>query len=337
MAELTIAILGLGRIGLSVGLALKRYQTEGGQHSFNIIGYDNRPKFDKTATEKGAVDQVERRAANAVARTDIVVMALPYESVRDTMRDIAHQLRDGVVLLDMSPLKTPSLDWAEQYLSDEHHLVGMTPILNPAHLFQSGDETDQSSADLFDKGAMLISPAPNCAKDAVDLAFNFAQILGSKARFFDPAEHDTLIAFTEQLPALLGTSLFYTLMQRQGWSDMQQLTNPTFGVLTRVLFDQHPDSLRDEWLANREILVHALDAMINTMSEFRSALADNDLDAVEAAVVDSSREYEAWLNRRHQGNWDEKSPKTDTGPSIMSGLLGESFAKRLRGSNNNQN
>jgi len=334
MADLSIAILGLGRLGSSVGLALKRYQADGGQHNFAITGYDNRPKYDKIATEQGAVDRIERRISNAVAGTDIVVMTLPYEEVKDSFRAIAHQLRDGVVVLDMSTLKMPSLDWSKQFLSDEHHLVGMTPILNPAYLYHSGDQPDQAAADLFDEGAVLLSPAPNCAKDAVDLAFNFVQILGSKARFYDPDEHDTLIAFTEQLPAILGTALFYTLMKRQGWGDMQQLTNPNFGVLTRILFDQHPDGLRDEWLGNREILVHALDTMIQTMSEFRGALADNDLDAIEAAVVDASGEYERWLNRRHKGDWDGKPNQSESNFSLMGGLLGEGLAKRLRGSKN---
>ena len=51
-------------------------------------------------------------------------MNLPYEDLRGGYELIAPSLRDGVVILDTAVIKQPSLTWAEQYLGDEHHLIG---------------------------------------------------------------------------------------------------------------------------------------------------------------------------------------------------------------------
>lgn len=332
MPELSVAILGLGRIGASIGLSLKRYQDDVGRYTFNITGYDPRPKYDEEAQKQKAVDRTANRAYQAVNGADIVVVAMPYEDLQRTYQDVGGGARDGVVILDTSVMKQPSLNWAKQYLSEEKHLIGITPIVNPAYLYQSGDDQAMAAADLFDKGSMLLTPAPDCAKEAVDLAVNFSTILGATPRFFDPAEHDILTTYTEQLPDIMGTALFYTLMKRSGWNDTQRLTNPAFAVLTRALYDKHPDGLRDEWLHNREMLVQSMDALLSTLQTFRDLLAENEHDAIEAAVVEAAEEYEGWINRRNQGSYDEKPAGGNvSSPSIMGGLLGENLARRLTG------
>ena len=214
MTTLSVAILGLNRMSASVGLALRRYMKKGGKYQFQIVGYDYASDAAKEAQKMGAIDRTERRVFEAAAGADIVVMAMSYEEVEETYKAIRPDLREGVVLLDFSPLKIPSLRWADHHLSDEHHLVGATPIVNPRYLFVAENTVSRAEEDLFDDSAILLTPSVKCIKEAVDLAFNFSQILGSKPRFLDPLEHDTLLAQTSQVPRMLGTLLFYNLMQQ---------------------------------------------------------------------------------------------------------------------------
>lgn len=332
MATLSVGIIGLNRVSASIGLALHRYMAKGGRYKFEIVGHDPNSDNEKKALKMGATDRNERRLFQAAAGRDIVVLALSYDEVQDAYRGLAQDLRDGVVVLDLSPLKRPSLDWADTHLGDEHHMVGITPILNPRHLFDSTMDVEQAEEDLFDDSAILLTPSVSCIKEAVDLAFNFCQLLGSKPRFLDPLEHDMLLAQTEQLPALLGTLLFHNLHQRDNWDDLQWLTNPVFGALTRPLFDRHPDGLRDEWLANREVLLRTLDSYMATLAEFRALLQDNDDKSVEAFVVEAARQYEVWINRRFRADWDAGTKPPDVkGGTMMQSLLGDRLSKRLFG------
>lgn len=335
MANLTVAILGLDRFGASVGLALKRYMANDGRNQFEVVGHDFSPEIEKRALKMGAVDRTERRPYTAVAGADLVVMSLPFDEVKPAYQAIVDDLRSGVVILDASPWKAPVLKEVSAMLKPEHHVVGITPILNPKFLFQPIDHVDHAAEDLFDQAPFLLTPDPTCAKDAVDLAFNFANILGSKPRFLDPVDHDVMLTFTEALPAVLGISLYHTLSQRTDWEDLQWLTNPAFGALTRPLHDQHPDALRDTLMTNRDMLIRAIDAQLETLQSLRGRLAAGDRDAVEALLVGASESYEKWINRRVKADWDNTdSPQGEAPGGIMGSLLGSAIARRLSGKQN---
>ncbi len=334
MADISISILGLGRIGTSIGLALKRYNSSGGQHHFEITGYDSRPSYAKSAKKMDALDKSESRIGNAARKRDIIVISLPYAEVKTAYEVISPNLRDGAVILDTSVLKKPSLQWAEKYLSEETHLIGVTPIVNPAYIFDGVDETKRATEDLFDSGTILLMPRANCAKEAVELAANFSTLLGAAPHFLDPVEFDGLVAATEGLPSLLNVVYFYSLLKSQGWNDIQRVTNPAFGMLTSYLFDTHPDDLRDNWLNNRENLLRHTDGFIEALQGFRNFIAENDQNALEAVLVESAQEYEGWINRRHNASWDDaRQPEISTGQTMMGSLFGSNIADRLTGKN----
>jgi prephenate dehydrogenase len=338
MATISLSILGLDRLGASVGLALRRYNLrKNSSHVFKTVGFDTRPGVTEAA-EKLAVagniavaDKIARRLGEAVEGQDIVVLTLPYSEVKDTYSRMAAGLRAGAVVLDMSPLIQPSLEWAAKYLPEGVHMVGITPVVNPDYLFDGLDDTEHAHDDLFDRGTLMLMPNPNCAKEAVELAVDFASVLGATPHFLDPAEHDGLMAYTEGLPALLGILAFRAISKSRGWTDGQRLTNPNVGRLTHHLFDTHPDDVRDLLLNNRENTMRALDDLIATLGDVRALLADNNRHALEAALIEASQEYEAWINRRTNGRWDDSGAvdMPSTGSIMMRGLLGGNVSKWL--------
>jgi prephenate dehydrogenase len=331
MATISVAILGLGRLGASVGLALKRYNdSKDARDKFSITGVDTRAEAQKT----GAVDKVLRNPFEAAAEKDIIVVAMPYSEVQPLYQSLAPSLRPGAVIMDFSPLKLPSIQWAEKYLSKEHYLVGMTPVINPAYFFDASDETEKASVDYFDQGTMLLMPSANCAREAVELAADFSKVLGALPHFLDPAEHDGLVAGTEAIPALLGVAAFYMMSKSRGWEDMQRATNPNFAWLTHHLRDQHPDDLRDLLLNNRQNITRYVDEMIEALQGVRSVLQDNDRAALETLLINSAETYQAWLNRRYSGRWEGSETRTSRPPTselFLSGMMGGFLARKLTG------
>lgn len=339
MANVTVAVLGLGRVGTSVGLALKRYnERKDAQHQLDMMCADLRAGIREDAQKAGLTDRIGHDLFDTVRGRDIVVMALPYADVQTAYKEIGPHLRPGAVLLDASPLKLPSLEWSKKHLNKEAHMVGITPILNPKYLFDGLDDTLHASADLFDKGNMLLMPAPSCVKEAVELASDFSSLIGATPHFFDAAEHDSLMASTDNLAALVGVASFYMLSKSAGWNDAQRLTNPGFGRLTRALYDTHPDDMRDIWFYNRDNMVRQVDQLISSLQQFRSRLAAGDRDALEAALIEASDGYSEWINHRHNASWnDEKKEQQGMsfGGTVMSGLMGGFISKRLQGNKNN--
>ncbi len=336
MSTITVSILGLGRVGASIGLALKRYNAgKGAKHRFEVVGIDSRGGVEGAAQKLGAVDSTPRSVVDAARNRDIVVLALPYSEAQAAYRVIGSELRPGAVVLDLSPLKLPSIKWAEAHLPETAYMVGATPILNPKYLFDGLDDVDHAAADLFDGGTFLLMPATNAPKDAVELATDFASVLGASAHFMDAGEHDGVSAATEGLPALLGLAIFRMLEKGDGWGDSQRVTNPAFGRQTHHLDDTHPDDLRDVLYNNRQSLVTYIDELQQTLFELRTVLDKGDRDALEVALVDSAQAYQRWLSRRRRDKWEDSPTVVKPTNSLMTGMMGGFLSNKLRKSTDN--
>lgn len=332
MAELTVAILGLDRLGASIALRLRTYVEKGGQHQFDLIGYESRDDFEKPARKLKVFDKVERHAQSAVESADLVIMNLPFEDLRAGYEIVSSSLREGVVILDTAALKQPSFRWAAEYLSDEQHVIGFTPVVNADYLLEHQLSPEGAADDYFHQSAIYLTPAVDCIKEAIDLAVNFALILDGKPHFLDPVEHDSLTTITEEIPQLLSVAAYSAAMKHNAWGDAQRLTNAPFAVLTRYLLTHHPDALRDEWLANSDSLARAIDDVLATLRDVRDRLAEKDEAAIEAFLIGASDDYQEWINKRHKGDWDESPASRAQFDGSVSGMLfGSAISRRLFG------
>lgn len=343
MADVKVAILGLERMGVSFGLALKRYMADkDARHTFTMVGYDERGYNGKYARREGAIGDFARDAGEAVKGAHIVLITDAYHRAETTFKLIGTSLQPGAVVMDASPLKRPSIGWAEQYLSADPdtaaYMVGFTPVLNPEVLFEANTEVEMARADLFDKGTFILTPAANCPAEAVELASELARIVGADTHFMDPDEHDGLLAATEGVPAALAVALFQAFLHSEGWDDMRRLTNPSFGLLTNQLRFQHPNSLWALLHYNRENTARQLTTLIDTLSELRDSLQE-DVDglAVEALLEQTGKQYEEWEGNRLANKWRKE---TDSGElpetNVFSQMGGMLFGRRSRKKDDDQ-
>src|SRR5260221_6564808 len=158
-------------------MALKRQsKAPNTPHQFAVLGSDPDSSAMKAAHKLGAIDQEERSKRSAVEKADIVFVNVPYGSVQDLYSEIGQALKPGVVVLDASPLKLPSIQWANEHFrrSSEGHpeayLVGVALLWGPDNLNSARIHTESAQADLFDNGMMILSPANDCPAEAVQLA-----------------------------------------------------------------------------------------------------------------------------------------------------------------------
>lgn len=332
MQTINVGIIGLGRIGASVALALKRYSaSKDARQQFAITGYDPAPNAAAGLQARGGLDQAARHIAAAASDKDIVVLALPYSETASAYPIIGRDLREGCVVLDASPLKQPSLKWAEKHIASGAHMIGITPVVNSVHLWFGLNDEESAAPTLFDKGMMLLMPSVKADRDAVELASDFSELLGAQSHFVDPAEHDVWMTMVEAFPAALGVAAFNTLRGREGWSDAQRAGNTSFGLLTHHLKDTHPDDLRDLMLNSRETLARQLDGMIETLEVMRSILRANDRDALETLLIDNRDAYFEWFIHRQESDWDKtRSAQPERGNMILSGLFGSMIANRFK-------
>lgn len=334
MSTIAVGILGLNRVGASMALALRRYNTsQNAAQKFHVTVYDTSQTTLREARKLNIAPEITDRMQDTASGKDILILAMPYADLQLTYEAVGHVARAGAVVLETALLKQPSRAWARQFFPKEVHWVGATPVINPNYLFEGLDTLENAHETLFDKGSMLLMPGMGCPKEAVELASDFGELLGAKSHFVDPIEHDGLVAAIEALPAVLGVASYAAVYQQDGWQDAQRMVNASFAQLTHHLFDTHPDDLRDLWINNSNNVVRYLDQTLRSLQLLRDLIAREDRNGIETLLADVSGDYEQWVNRRYSGKWqnDPDSANQSIKNDLATNLLGTFLTKRLRG------
>jgi len=330
MAQVNVTLIGLDRLTVSFGLAIRKLaQAPNARHQFTVTGSDeNRTKLDK-AKDFGAVDHAIRNMGSAVENADLIFISMPYSVMRDVFSGIGPVLKRGAVVVDLSLLKLPSIEWASQYFpktddgQPQAFLVGVTPIINPTYLTDPRTDIEAAQPDLFEQGTLILAPSASCPPDAVRLVTDLAGLLDVKVHFMDPAEHDGLIASTEELPLLLQIAFFRALSGAPGWDDLKRLTNPAFLLATYRL---DTDSAEDFGLSveqNRANNVRVLESIVETLNEMIDVLRTGDQLIASELFSDSAARYARWQNDRGRNKWvDEGELARPEMPRLFGGLPG---------------
>ena len=296
--KVRLAVLGLGRLGGSLGLALRS------QPAVQVIGFDFDAGLAKMAQSRGVVERAEWSLPKAVSGTDLVIVAVPLAEQRELLQLLRPELREGAVLASLAPLLGQPLAWAAEALagSEGRHFVACHASLNPTQLHSGDSGLEAARADLFAGGLWALAPAPGCAPEALRLVSDLAQLLGASAYFVDPDEHDGLAAASEALPAVLAWALLQAAMASPGWPETRKLAERSFATATAALVDADVAALS----ANRDNLLRYLDAALAELQQFRGWLAqDTAGDVLHHALAEATDRRAAWLLQRQRGDWEK--------------------------------
>ncbi len=316
--KLQVAIVGLGLIGASAGLALHRYAEK-----VTVVGHDADPVLASKAKRSGAVDRTEWNLISTVAAADRVILALPLDEIRATLDAIKQDLRPGCIVMDTADVKGPVLRWAAELLPPEVHFIGGHPIVLSESL-----EADGARANLFEGKLFCLTPVPGTDTTAVQLAADVAEALGAKPYFLDAAEHDGLVAGVEHLPTLLAIALMSVTSNGSGWQDMRKLAANQFFATTLLTARSGKEAVGGP-LENRSHVIHWLDEAIAELTDYRDQLARGEAEELVAQVDAGLAAGRKWLNATYTGNWDlDDTPAADL-PSARSSLR-ELFFGRLK-------
>jgi len=317
----TIAIIGLGLIGGSLGMALKR----AGLGGLEVVGYDKGWGVGGKAQRAGAIDRSARDPRSAVREASLVIIATPILGIRTVMEEIAPELPDGCVVTDTGSAKAPIMAWADEVLPDHVHFVGGHPMAGKEH---SGLEAAEAS--LFDGAPYCIVPSVGAGERAVKSVMALAEVVGARPVFIDPQEHDTYVAAVSHLPLVLSTALFTLASQSQAWPDMAGLAAGGFRDLTR-LASTDPEMSHDICFTNRENLLHWLDRFSSEISRYRELIQGDD-EALFKTFANAQMDRETFLQRPQELR-PVPAAEPDTlsaGERMLSFLVGEHWLRRAK-------
>ncbi len=278
-----IGIIGMGLIGSSIGMGLRKWANAGGKQKVEIIGFDLDVANERYAKGKlSAVDRTVNSLPAIAEACDLLIVATPVRAMREVFEIIAPHVREGATITDTGSTKVDVLQWAQELLPAHVNFVGGHPMAGNTRGIEG------ASAELFEGAAWVVIPTVTAGDAAVQNVLGLVAALGAEPRFLEATEHDAYVGGISHLPHILAASLVLTVSADPTWRDMKTLTAGGFRDTTRIAGGD-PVMWRDVFLTNRESVARWVDREIDTLEALRALLADTG--------PESEKRLEEWLTR----------------------------------------
>lgn len=225
MPESSIAVIGTGLIGASVGLSLMGRK----DRRYEVVGIDSSRQNARAARECGAVDRTVRYLNEAVEGASMIVLATPPRAAAELLEAMAPHVAEGAIITDTCSTKAAFMAKAEELFGGKASVIGGHPMAGSE---RSGPAA--ASADLFQGAAWAVTPSATANERSVEVVLGMIRAAGAVPIYVDPAEHDELVAAVSHLPLMLSVALFRMMRDSACWEDAEQLAGPAFRDMTRL-------------------------------------------------------------------------------------------------------
>lgn len=256
-----IAIAGVGLMGGSLGLGLKKY-TRG----VCITGIGRNLYRLSLAKKLGAIDRISLKLSAGVADQDLVILAQPVETIKKSLAMIAPFLKDGAVVMDVGGTKESICREARKRLPPAVHFIATHPL--------AGSEKTGvgfASADLF-RGAkcILIKNRSRKGRKAFKKIALVFKILGGEGITMTAREHDERMSAISHLPHLAAQALVGVVAGSN--PKALRLAASGFRDTTRIA-QSSPELWRDIFIDNKKNIIWHLNSYEKELKKLRSLIA----------------------------------------------------------------
>lgn len=270
-----VAILGVGLLGGSLGLALKERGL-----AREVCGWGRREARLRKALRLGALDTATLDLENAVGGADLVLLASPVESFIPLLKAVAKAAPRHCLVADVGSVKGQSAAWAR----------AASPLaFVPSHPMAGSEKTgvEAAQAGLFERSACILTPLPSTPRAALARVEKMWKALGCRTCRMDPRRHDALAASLSHLPHAAAFSLVRAVARKAKLADYA-LAGKGYRDTTRV-GGSDADLWAGIFMANRQNLVRALDSYLLELKALRGLLAQGSAKALAARLGQASR------------------------------------------------
>ena len=263
----TVCIIGLGLIGGSIGLSMKKNNFES-----KIIGYAKTEKTLSRAVERGLVDYTEKNLVEAVNDADLIILATPLSTFKPIIKEIAPFLKKGSIVTDTGSAKFAVLEELKDLIPKEVEFIPGHPI---AGTEESGP--DSGFPELFENRWCILTPTKDNSEESVKRIKYFWELLGSKVEIMDALYHDKVLAITSHIPHLIAYNIVGTANDLANVTDSEVVKYSAGGFrdFTRIAASD-PKMWSDIFTYNSEAVLEMLDLFSNDLIKLKESILKKD-------------------------------------------------------------
>ena len=278
-----ITIWGVGLIGGSIGLALKKNGFQGQR-----VGLGRNINRLENALARDAVDVVTTEIEDGIRGSDLVVLCTPVELIPELVQRIVESVapEHRIVLTDAGSTKSVLVKSVEECLqthaSDALSFIGGHPM---AGSHETG--VDAACATLFENAKCILTPTENSDPDALQLVKSLWEFVGAVPYLLSPKTHDQLIGAASHLPHLIASILANTVANVEIQEGKAlDFTATGFRDSTRIAAGS-PDLWTGIFTQNSDALLALIEDIIANLTEFKTLLQTDNLAEIERVLVEA--------------------------------------------------
>ncbi|UCD56496.1 MAG: prephenate dehydrogenase [Candidatus Hydrogenedentota bacterium] len=264
-----VAIIGIGLLGGSVGLALKaRGLCE------RIVGLGRSRSSTEMGLKMGAIDEVVSEFAEAVAGTNLIVVSTPVGSVAGIIAEMESALEEDCIITDVGSTKRSIVYAVERLPRAGSRYVGSHPL--------AGSEKKgvrHASANLFEGATVFLTPTSTTEQTVANVVSGMWEDFGGNVIELDPEIHDRVLARTSHLPHIVAALLVASLRTLR--EEHSNLVGKGFLDTTRIA-SSDPEMWADICMSNPEEIREAVATLRNDLDEFGLYLSQGEYEKVFA-------------------------------------------------------
>ncbi len=274
---LVLAVVGLGLIGGSMAIDLKRRG-----YARHVIGFDRDRLHAATALRIGLVDETAE-LCDAMAQADVILLAVPVDETISLLPSVLDHIGDHQVVTDVASTKKTLVETVRQHprrrrFVSSHPMAG-TEFSGPWAAFSG----------LFDSKAAIICDRGDSADDAVDCIERLYATLNMRMVHMEAERHDVHVAYVSHISHVTSFALALTVLDKE--KDEKAIFDLASGGFssTARLAKSSADMWAPIFQHNSENVVSVLDAYIRRLQEFRQHIADKAGKPLHDLIRDANR------------------------------------------------
>jgi prephenate dehydrogenase len=261
-----VTIVGVGLLGGSLGLAIKRRRL-----ADQVVGFVRRTASVAECKRLRAVDVATLDLQAAVRGADLIILCTPLAQMRPLVERMRRALSPGAIVTDVGSVKASVVRELQTLVGKAGaHFMGSHPMAG-------SERTGVSSAraDLFVDAVCVVTPVAGTDAVALRQVEHFWKAIGCRVLRLAPEVHDRLVSRSSHLPQVAAVTLANLVLDPANAKEQAALCANGFRDATRIASGS-PEMWRDIALANRKNLDRTLGAFMAELQTFRRALRRGD-------------------------------------------------------------
>ncbi len=260
-----VAIIGLGLIGGSLGLSLKKSDLD-----VEIMGFDHNEIHCKDAKKLGLVDEIV--SFDALKLCDVIILAIPVEGIIASFIDLV-DISKNTTIIDLGSTKYKITQMIPPSIRSNfvaaHPMAGIEKF-GPTAAFDS----------LYDNQMVVLCDIENSGELHKKRAIEIFEKIGMNIIYMGAKEHDLHAAYISHLPHAISYALANSVLSQEDPRSILALAAGGFRDMSRIA-KSSPDMWSDVFKQNRENLLITLDTFSDELERIQKMIVNEDWDGIK--------------------------------------------------------